>query len=98
MGADCDTPRDKQVNVSATPRCQDQRMALRKRATGGRPGKGERHLVTSRVPVLHAEQLFARADARGISLSEYLAEVIARELEADPVSPPAQQEVMKLSA
>lgn len=73
-------------------------MSLPKRAKGGRPGKGERHLVTSRVPVAHAEQLFARADARGISLSEYLAEVIARDLDTAPEEPRQHQEVMKLSA
>lgn len=73
-------------------------MALQKRASGGRPGKGDRHVVTARVPVQHAEELFARADALGISLSEYLAGVIARDLAQPPVAPPTQQEAMPLSA
>ncbi len=74
-------------------------MGLQKRRTGGgRPSKGERHVVTARVPVGHAEQLFDRADALGISLSEYLAGVIARELQQPFNVPPAQQEAMAISA
>jgi hypothetical protein len=75
-------------------------MVLQKRARGGpgRPSKGERHVVTARVPVAHAEALFGRADALGVSLSEYLAGVIARELEQPPPAPAAQQEAMKISA
>jgi len=71
---------------------------LQKRAKGGRPSKGERHTVTTRVPVAHAEELFSRADALGISLSEYLAGVVARDLEHPPPTSATQQEAMKISA
>ena len=71
---------------------------ISRRGGPGRPSKGERHLVSARVPVPHAEQLFERADALGVSLSEYLAGVIARDLEQPFSAPAAPQEAMKISA
>jgi hypothetical protein len=75
-------------------------MRLQKNGRGGpgRRSKGERHVVTARVPIAQAAELFARADALGVSLSEYLAAIIARELEHQAPEPAAQQEAMQISA
>ena len=93
-----DTPEHTERVTPVPFLCLDPCMALQKRGKGGRPGKGERHVVTARVPVAHAEELFSRADALGVSLSEYLAGVIARELQQPPTAPAVQQEAMKISA
>jgi hypothetical protein len=74
-------------------------MSLPKpRGKGGRPSKGERRFIAARVPGPHAEELFARADARGISLSEFLNDMIARELARPDTVSPTQQEALRISA
>ena len=55
-------------------------MAIQKRARGGRPSKGERHVLTTRLPVADAEKLFAVADSQGQSASEFIANVVSEKL------------------
>jgi hypothetical protein len=55
-------------------------MAIQKRARGGRPSKGDRHVLTTRVPVQDAEKVFAIADREGRSASEFIAQAIAEKL------------------
>lgn len=55
-------------------------MAIQKRAQGGRPSKGNRHVLTTRLPVADAEKLFTVADHQGLSASEFIASAIAEKL------------------
>ncbi|WP_255260369.1 MULTISPECIES: hypothetical protein [unclassified Arthrobacter] len=55
-------------------------MMIQKRAVGGRPSKGDRHVFTTRVPMPDAEKLFAVTDAMGISASQFIAEMINEKL------------------
>ncbi|GAB2722974.1 hypothetical protein GCM10027038_22450 [Arthrobacter bambusae] len=55
-------------------------MAFQKRARGGRPSKGDRHVLTTRLPVADAEKLFAVADHQGQSASEFIAHAVAEKL------------------
>lgn len=55
-------------------------MAIQKRARGGRPSKGDRHVLTTRLPVADAEKLFAVADHQGQSASEFIAHAVAEKL------------------
>lgn len=57
-------------------------MAIQKRARGGRPSKGDRHVLTTRLPVADAEKLFAVADHQGQSASEFIAHAVAEKLAA----------------
>src|SRR6476659_8604130 len=57
-------------------------MAFQKRARGGRPSKGDRHVLTTRLPVADAEKLFAVADHQGQSASEFIAHAVAEKLAA----------------
>lgn len=52
-------------------------MARRQRGRGGRPSKGERDLLVSRVPRQIAEEIRKQADDLDITLSEYIAGVLA---------------------
>ncbi len=55
-------------------------MAIQKRTRGGRPSKGDRHVLTTRLPVADAEKLFAVADGQGQSASEFIANAVAEKL------------------
>lgn len=55
-------------------------MAIQKRASGGRPSKGDRHVLTTRLPIADAEKLFAIADHQGKSASEFIASAVAEKL------------------
>ena len=46
-------------------------------ATVGRKSKGDRHLIASRVPRAIADQAFAEAGERGMSMSDFVAAVLA---------------------
>ena len=63
---------------------------------GGRRSKGERHLVGSRLPVDRARELFERAEAQGVSVSDYVARILIEHLEAEPR--PQPREVLDISA
>lgn len=55
-------------------------MTIPKRAVGGRPSKGNRHVFTTRVLMPEAEKLFAVADAMGISASQFISETLTEKL------------------
>jgi hypothetical protein len=57
-------------------------MAIQKRTRGGRPSKGDRHVLTTRLPIADAEKLFAVADHQGQSASEFIAHAVAEKLAA----------------
>lgn len=58
--------------------------ASQARETGrrrGRPYRGERRQVLTRLPVRQADELTARAAARGLSITDYVAAVLSEHLE-----------------
>lgn len=69
-------------------------MAIQKRRGGpGRPSKGERHVMATRIPVADAEWIFELADSQGISASEYLAGLISDHLKTAERHPKPQEEL-----
>lgn len=54
-------------------------MALN-RSTRGRPHKGDRHVLTARVPVSVAEKVFLVAEHEGTSASQFLADLIQEKI------------------
>lgn len=61
----------------------------------GRPSKGDRVLMASRIPAPAAERVRIEAAARGQALSEYIAAVMCREVglpELAPAENPAKAE------
>lgn len=54
-------------------------MAL-KRSSPGRPHKGDRHVLTARVPVSVAEKVFLVAEHEGTSASQFLADLIQEKI------------------
>ena len=62
-----------------------------KRGTGGRPSKGERRALITRVrPELH-EEIQNRADAAEMSISDYLGRLLAEHVASEPAPTGAQQ-------
>ncbi|WP_024476397.1 hypothetical protein [Arthrobacter sp. CAL618] len=72
-------------------------MAIQRRASGGRPSKGDRHVLTTRIPTAEAEKLFAVADALGTSASSFIAEVMAEKLATIDLSQLTSQEALPFS-
>jgi len=64
-------------------------MALH-RPGPGRPSKGARRLIASRLPVEHANEIEQRADALGLSMSEFVAHAMAEYLRSTPAPEGAQ--------
>jgi hypothetical protein len=63
-------------------------MAVRSgHSNGGRRSKGERRLVVTRLATDIADQVVAAAAERGMTVSDYLATLVYREL-GIPVAPP----------
>lgn len=61
------------------------------RGSGGRPSRGERRALITRVPVgLHAE-IHNRADAAGVSITDYLAHVLAEHVAHEDAPAGARQ-------
>lgn len=54
--------------------------ALKQRKPAGRPSKGDRHVMTTRVPTETAQIIFRLAEARGLSASEWLDEAAREKL------------------
>ncbi|WJH26841.1 hypothetical protein [Pseudarthrobacter defluvii] len=71
-------------------------MAIQKRARGGRPSKGDRHVLTTRLPVADAEKLFAVADHQGQSASEFIAHAVAEKLAAIDMTTVTGQEELPI--
>lgn len=47
---------------------------------GGRRSKGERRLVGTRMPIPDADKLAAVAEAEGMTVSDYVAELVTKHL------------------
>jgi hypothetical protein len=47
---------------------------------GGRPSKGQRKFLATRAPLPLAQEAAARADELGMSVSDYLSTLLARDL------------------
>jgi hypothetical protein len=62
----------------------------------GRPSKGSRHVMTTRVPVETAEIIFRLAEARGIPASEFIAEAVQEKLAHTDLSTIDAQEELPL--
>ncbi|MDQ2850806.1 MAG: toxin-antitoxin system [Actinomycetota bacterium] len=53
----------------------------------GRPSKGERHVVVTRPHRVVADSLMAHAKEQGVSISDYVADVLARHEGLDHLAP-----------
>lgn len=73
-----DTPTGFGLNLFQKSRVR--RMAIQRNRSVGRPSKGDRHVVTARIPTAEAEKLFAIAEALGTSASSFIAEVMSEKL------------------
>jgi hypothetical protein len=73
------------------------RMAIQRNRSVGRPSKGDRHVVTARIPTAEAEKLFAIAEALGTSASSFIAEVMSEKLASIDLDQLANQEALPLS-
>ncbi len=91
----CDTPTQSSVFEFQKPRVPF--MAIQRRAAGGRPSKGDRHVLTTRLPIADAEKLFAVADALGTSASSFIAEVMAEKLAHMDLDKLSSQEALPLT-
>lgn len=90
-----DTPKLFVLKPFQKPRVHS--MAIQRRASGGRPSKGDRHVLTTRIPTAEAEKLFAVADALGTSASSFIAEVMAEKLASIDLDKLSGQEALPLS-
>jgi hypothetical protein len=50
---------------------------------GGRPSKGLRKYIGFRVPAEMADQVAQVAEAEGVTITDYVASVVAKQLQAD---------------
>lgn len=50
---------------------------------GGRPSKGLRKYIGFRVPAEMADQVAQVAEAEGVTITDYVASVVAKQLEVD---------------
>lgn len=55
-------------------------MAGRGNNGGGRRSKGERRLVGTRMPIPDADKLAAVAEAEGMTVSDYVADLVTKHL------------------
>lgn len=62
----------------------------------GRPSKGDRHVMTARVPVETAEIVFRLAEALGIPASEFIADAVQEKLARTDLSVVDTQEELPL--
>ena len=75
-------------------------MAVRRgHSNGGRRSKGKRRLVVTRLATDIADQVVAAAGERGMTVSDYLATLVYRELGIPAAEPePTAQTKLPLSA
>ncbi len=74
-------------------------VAMPRKPSGGRPSKGERDSIITRPVRPLGDVIRARADEAGLSISDYVATVLANAHgmpEAAPTRPAVQQEVLPL--
>jgi antitoxin component of RelBE/YafQ-DinJ toxin-antitoxin module len=71
----------------------------RGKGQGGRPSKGDRRYLASRVPESLAQAVYDAADELGITVSDYIADLLAAEHGHRPVSRPVpDQKELAISA
>ena len=70
----------------------------RRRSQGGRPSKGERDLLSTRLPVALAEAVRDEAERQGLSYSDYIGNLIAAKHGHPPLTQAADKNQMKLTA
>ena len=66
------------------------------RRGGGRPSKGDRFTVTTKLPRSYEQKLHARVDYRGETVTDSVASLILADLEANEVSESNGQEVFDM--
>lgn len=71
-------------------------MAIKGHSKGGQRSKGARHLVGTRMPLADAEKLFAVAEARGYSVSDYVAALVHDHLTTVDVEELTNQEALPI--
>ncbi|TDE88160.1 hypothetical protein EXU48_23860 [Occultella glacieicola] len=69
---------------------------VRKRHGGGQPHKGDRRLLAARVPRSQADEVERRADALGLSISEYIASVLVQHVATTDSPANAQGELLTI--
>lgn len=60
-----------------------------KRGAGGRPNKGERDLIASRLPTELGDAVRMAADEHGMTISDYVAKILAEALSLPQFAPEA---------
>lgn len=94
-------------NCGPLPACRRRELDFRNSSVGsmtrqvrsrraGRPSKGDRHVMTARVPVETADLIFRLADSRGIPASEFIAEAVQEKLARTDLSDVEIQEELPL--
>lgn len=63
-------------------------MAIRANATGGRPSKGSRRFIGFRVQDSTADEVAFMAASRGLTVTDYVADALARQLARDQENGP----------
>lgn len=71
-------------------------MAITTPGRGGRKSKGDRKLVGSRMPVNTAAELEAVAEARGVTISDYVADLVTAHLATIDISRLRTQEELPI--
>jgi hypothetical protein len=90
-----DTPAQSGLNPFQKSRVR--RMGIQRNRSVGRPSKGDRHVVTARIPTAEAEKLFAIAEALGTSASSFIADVMSEKLASMDLEQLTNQEALPLS-
>ena len=71
-------------------------MAGRGNNGGGRRSKGERRLVGTRMPIPDADKLAAVAEARGMTVSDYVANLVTQHLNQIQIYTLSNQEALPI--
>ncbi|OOP63106.1 hypothetical protein BMF89_07395 [Arthrobacter sp. SRS-W-1-2016] len=71
-------------------------MAATGNRGGGRRSKGERRLVGTRMPVADADKLAAVAEARGMTVSDYVAQLVTKHLSHVQLDKISNQEALPI--
>ena len=95
LGNSCDTlvPSQKAVTVNARIGV----MALPGRTRRQRPTKGERHLIGARLPIADAVKLADVVEAKGTTVSQYVAELLHQHLSTVEVDQINHQEALPIA-
>ena len=72
-------------------------MTSSRRGIGGRPSKGDRRMVGSRMPVSEVDKLHAVAAARGVTVSDYVANLVLAHLSHVDLQSIPDQEILPIT-